>query len=135
MTDTSRCSRAPTPLYDPDISPVPATWLALTEQERLALVVAHHRDSGADVGNIDGHAAAHVAVETQLALGEPVSIAPTLAKLLHCGLPRHEAVHAIAGVLTAALKSSLAEPGGMATFNERYTAGLAELALTWAVDT
>lgn len=121
-------------IYEPEVAPDPVRWLALGESERIRLVAAFHHHCGADVPNIDGHCSAHVAVENQLALGEPAILRPVLDAMLRAGLTRHDALHAVAAVLMTTLKSALAEPGRMSRFNEEYAARLAELGRAWAVD-
>lgn len=87
--------------YDPLQAPEPDEWQALDESERMALVQHYHEEAGDDIseGAETIHAAIHVIVENQLAMGvEPVPA--TLAKLTRQGLNRHEAVHAIGAVLS-----------------------------------
>ena len=85
--------------YDPERAPDPEGWLALDEQERIALIAAHHRRTGAKLPNRQLHAAIHVVVENQLAEGIAV-VQETLERLLADGLDRHEAIHAIGSVVT-----------------------------------
>ena len=84
--------------YDPSISPDPAHWMAMTEEERLIQVVEYHERTKVTLPNARLHAALHVTVENQIAQ----QYAPTveaLARLTGEGLPRHEALHAIAEVV------------------------------------
>ena len=85
--------------YDPDVAPSAADWLALDEDERMALVTSYHRRLKIKLPNIELHAVIHVVVENQLAMGERVVIA-TLARLQAEGLDRHDALHAIGSVLS-----------------------------------
>lgn len=87
--------------YEPSRSPDPEEWLVLDESERIELVREYILEGGEeipeDAENI--HAAIHVVVENQIALGvEPVPA--TMAKLARQGLDRHEALHAIGAVLS-----------------------------------
>ncbi len=85
--------------YDPDQTPNPEEWLALDEQLRLGLVESFHRRARVALPNVTIHAAFHVVVENQLAENyEPTARAMT--RLTTEGLSRHEAVHAIASVVT-----------------------------------
>ena len=84
--------------YDPNITPDPASWLALDEAARIDLVLDYHADSGLEIDNERVHATLHVVVENQVALAE-VSVPATVERLLRQGLDRHEAVHAIGAVL------------------------------------
>ncbi len=86
--------------YDPFRAPEPAEWLTLDESERIELVERYHLESGSEVGDAPAsvHAAIHVAVENQIAMGEE-GVPEALARLMRQGLTRHEAVHAIGSVL------------------------------------
>lgn len=79
--------------YDPDTPPSPTDWLDLDESLRLLLVTEYHQGDIAD-SRLRLHAAIHVVVENQIALGEEVVI-DALARLQREGLSRHEAIHAI----------------------------------------
>lgn len=84
--------------YDPARAPDAGEWLALDEQERIALVAAHHRRTRAKLPNLQLHAAIHVVVENQIA--ERIAVVQeTLEKLRAEGLDRHEAIHAIGSVV------------------------------------
>lgn len=84
--------------YEPSKTPDSAEWLALDEQERVALVEEFHRRARVDLPNVKLHATMHVVVENQLALNdEPV--VRGLARLIKEGLTRHDAIHAIGSVV------------------------------------
>jgi hypothetical protein len=83
--------------YDPEITPDPAEWLALDEQERIHLVEAHHRAARIKVPNVNVHAVFHAIVENQIAAGLE-SVARAMARLVNEGLSRHDALHAIGSV-------------------------------------
>lgn len=85
--------------YDPDIPPDASEWLAADETDRLALVTDYHHGSDLPESRLRLHAAIHVVVENQIALGEPVVI-ETLSRLQQEGLSRHDAVHAIGMVVS-----------------------------------
>ena len=85
-------------LDDPD----PKKWLTLDQSDRAEQVVEYHRSLGpphATIANLRLHAAIHVIVETQLALGFFAETGATLLRLMNEGLDRHEAVHAIGSVV------------------------------------
>lgn len=84
--------------YDPTHAPDPELWLESDEQERLDAVSKHHRRSRVRVGDIELHAAVHVAVENQLAEGVAATV-DTFRRLLDEGLCRHDAIHAIGTVV------------------------------------
>jgi hypothetical protein len=89
---------SPLKRYDPAVNPGAGQWLGLDEEERLELVRAHHRRTRVKLPNQNLHAMAHVVVENQLAEKLPV-VVETLSRLLAEGLDRHDAIHAIGGVL------------------------------------
>ena len=84
------------------------------EAARLAQAMREHPEyreawesadeTGEDDYTINGvnpfvHLTMHVAVETQIAQGDPPETAATLNRLVAAGLPRHEAVHRIANLI------------------------------------
>jgi hypothetical protein len=85
--------------YDPLATPNPQEWLALDEQKRIDLARDYHRRANIDLPNDTVHAVLHAVVETQVALGDEISVERTLRRLMSEGLDRHEAVHAIGSVL------------------------------------
>lgn len=89
--------------YDPLKPPSITDWTELDESERLDLVRAYHQKQGDDLPNPDVHAVAHVIVENQAALADETPIASVMERLIQEGLDRHEAIHAIGGVLMEAL--------------------------------
>ena len=95
--------------YDAEHAPDPSTWLAAPEDERLREVEAHHRAlaSHARMPKPRLHAALHLVVENQLALGEPPEVRRALDRLRRGGLPRHEAIHAIALVVADATSAAM----------------------------
>jgi hypothetical protein len=119
--------------YDPDRSPDPEWWLALDEHERMGMVEEYHRKARIRLPNARLHAAVHMIVENQIALGDEIPVAATLDRLIRQGLDRHEAVHAIGSVLAAHIHSLLGDelaPRGDP--NVPYFAELAELTpQTW----
>jgi hypothetical protein len=89
-------------LYDPDLAPDPQEWLALDEQERIALVEAHHLAVRVRLPNAKVHACVHAIVENQIAEGYPCVI-QAMVRLGSEGLSRHDALHAIGSVLAEQL--------------------------------
>ena len=85
--------------YDPHIPPDPAEWLALDELERLDRVSDYHRRDAVPLENEQFHATLHLIVENQAALGDETPVRRAIERLMAEGLDRHEAVHAVAGVL------------------------------------
>ncbi len=51
----------------------------------------------------------HVVVENQIAMGDEIPVRDTLVRLMSEGLDRHDAVHAIATVLTNLIYASSKE--------------------------
>jgi hypothetical protein len=62
--------RQPMQRYDPLKAPDPQEWLALDEQERIALAQDYHRRARIRLPNATAHATAHAIVENQIALGD-----------------------------------------------------------------
>jgi hypothetical protein len=86
--------------YDPLEPPPPEEWLDTDEAERLSLVEDYHRRARIRLPNVRVHATFHVVVENQVAIGDEIPVSRTLARLMNKGLDRHEALHAIASVLS-----------------------------------
>jgi len=120
-------------LYDPEFAPDPEAWLALEERERLELVESAHDEELDDLPNPTLHCAMHVAVETQVAMGEQLPVAGHLARLIADGLARHEAVHAVASVLAEHMFNIMKHPQKFSRDpNEAYYAALRRLsARSW----
>jgi hypothetical protein len=109
--------------YDPDTAPNPEEWLALDEDERILLVKDFHRRARVQLPNANVHAAMHVAVENQIALGDSLPVKRELERLKRDGLDRHDAVHAIASVLADHMFTLVNEPQAIAGDpNEAYKA-------------
>lgn len=122
--DMAPLGGAKTMHYDPNRGLDAAAWLELDEAERISLVMDYHRRARIKLPNAKLHAATHTIVENQAALGGAYVVAGTLERLMHEGLDRHEAVHAVGSVLMGQvlrLKGDL---------NEAYTQKLAELSAT-----
>ena len=86
--------------YDPLESPPPEKWLDTDEVKRLRLVEDYHRRARIRLPNVRVHASLHVIVENQVAIGDEIPVGRTLARLMNKGVDRHEALHAIASVLS-----------------------------------
>jgi hypothetical protein len=96
--------------YNPAMPPSSEAWLNLSEQRRHDLVATFHRVNQLKSGDANLHAAMHVIVENQIAMG----FNPTLRameRLQTQGLSRHDAVHAIGSVLAGLLFTSIRNPG------------------------
>jgi hypothetical protein len=87
------------PKYHPDRSQNATWWCALTEEERIDFVRDHHRRAGVQLPNAKLHAVTHVVIENQVLLGDETPVASALERLMHEGLSRHDAIHAIGSVL------------------------------------
>jgi hypothetical protein len=86
--------------YNPERAVNPIEWIYLDEQERLDLVERYHRKKRIKMPNSMLHAVFHVIVENQVALGSRIPVQKTLERLIREGLNRHDAIHAIASVLS-----------------------------------
>ena len=101
--------------YDPLRAPASQEWLDMGELSRIALVENYHRRAGIPLPNARLHATFHVIVENQAALGDETPAAKTLERLMNEGVDRHEAIHAVASVLSDHITdvlsgSSLSDP-------------------------
>ena len=83
-------------------------WLKLEDEERIALVLDYHEnhDEEFEGESIRLHAAMHVVVENQIALGEAY-VEKTVARIMRQGVSAHEAIHAIAAILSEDIVSLL----------------------------
>lgn len=97
--------------YDPDRGPDPRDWLSEDEGMRIHLVSEYHERSGkgASIPNVRLHSSFHMIVENQVAEGTPPETAQTLERLIGQGLSRHDAVHAVGGVVAGLLHAALAK--------------------------
>ena len=86
--------------YDPMTDPDPEEWLQLDEGARMLLVEDYHKRARARLPNPALHATIHTIVENQVAMGDETAARDTLARLMSEGLDRHDAIHAIGGVLS-----------------------------------
>jgi hypothetical protein len=113
--------------YDAYDQPHSATWLELDENARVDAVVAYHRRAGVKLENLKLHAITHVVVENQVALGEPTPVPDTLKRLVDEGLDRHEAIHAIGGILMSIVFDVSHDPDVAGDITARYSRELAKL--------
>ena len=113
--------------YDPLDAPNPEEWLSLDEAERIRLVSDYHRRAKPRPPNARAHAAIHVIVENQVALGDEYPVQHTANRLVGEGLDWHEAIHAIGSVLIEHMNDILRDPSPGPNLNELYLAALAQL--------
>ena len=106
--------------YNPIYTLDPDEWLALDEGERLLLVIEYHRRTEVELPSEEGHAATHVVVENQAALGNAVPTQATLERLMREGLDRHDAVHAVGSVLLNHVQDILSRADEGPDPNTRY---------------
>ena len=74
--------------------------LLVNASERMQLVRRYHRRQRIRLPNETIHTVVHVIVENQVALGDEFPAKAVLLRLMKEGLDRHEAIHAIASVLS-----------------------------------
>ncbi len=118
--------------YDPLDAPGFEEWLALDEQERIALARDYHGRARIRVPNVAAHAAVHAIVETQIALGDETPARRTAQRLMDEGLDRHEAIHAIGSVLVEFMTDLMKAPESGGDPNVAYFAALERLtAANW----
>ena len=85
--------------YDPNHPPDPARWLAQKEMDLLDIVERYHKRAGVMLLNPRQHAALHVMVENQVALGDRTPVRDAVDRLMEEGMSRHDALHAVGAVL------------------------------------
>jgi hypothetical protein len=101
-------TRRAKPKYRADRSPEPEFWERLSEDEQIDAIVSHHRIRSIKLPDQILHATAHLMVEQQLASGEAPHVVATCERLIREGLTRHDAIHAIAWVLTILINEAAA---------------------------
>jgi hypothetical protein len=113
--------------YDPHAHIISDAWLALDESERMQLVAQYHRRQRIRLPNETIHAATHVIVENQVALGDTFPAKAVLLRLMNEGLERHEAIHAIGSVLSETLFAAMRERHVESDLNADYVDKLKSL--------
>jgi hypothetical protein len=113
--------------YEANEQPHSEFWLELDESERIDAVMDYHRQARVKLENPELHATAHVVVENQVALGEATPVPATLDRLMHEGLDRHEAIHAIASILMSIVSDVTREADDGGDVNGKYRRELAKL--------
>ncbi len=113
--------------YDPLNAPDPDEWQSMDEDERISLVMEHHRESGVELPNERTHTAIHVIVENHIALGDEVPTQAIVERLIREGLDRHDAIHAVGSVLVNFMHELLGGGEAAPNANERYYEELKKL--------
>jgi hypothetical protein len=112
--------------YDPLREPDRSDWLETDEQVRVLIVEEYHKKHRIELPNHALHAGIHTIVENQLAEGLPVPC-ETLLRLMHEGLDRHDAIHAIGSVLTEHIFALLNSGTANSDSNDQYYQSLHDL--------
>ena len=112
--------------YDPNRPVVAEEWSQLDEGEQIELVAEHHRRARIRLPNLRLHAGLHVTVENQVLLGDETPIAAALQRRMGEGLDRHDAIHAIASVLSVVMYDAVTgkEAGDLKAAYYNEVAGL-----------
>lgn len=84
--------------YNPNRPINAEVWLALEEEERIAVVQLYHEKVGADYEGMRMHCMIQATVETQLAMKLP-EVRAAFRKLRLKKVRRHDALHAIGNAL------------------------------------
>ena len=90
------------------------------EDECLELVREYHRRAGDELQDERLHAVIHVIVENQAAMDDEVPTRATLERLMREGLDRHDAVHAVGGVLMGHLQAMLGDGDAAPDINQGF---------------
>jgi hypothetical protein len=115
--------------YNPLRAPDPQAWLALDEMDRIELARRYHQRARVKLPSPEAHAAIHVVVENQAAMGDETPVAAAVERLMGEGLNRHDAIHAVGNVLAQYLWEG---SRGEETTPDAYYANFAELtAQSW----
>jgi hypothetical protein len=85
--------------YDPDRAPDPVRWRTQNEMELIEIVQRYHRRERIWLADERVHAALHVMVENQVALGDATPVGAAVDRLMGEGMSRHDAIHAVGAVL------------------------------------
>lgn len=120
-------SRMSSKKYNPLIVPHPEKWLALPEDERIALIKTYHEQEGIEMPNFFIHAMMHTVIENQAALGDEMPVAAKLLSLQKEGLDRHDAIHAVASVLANYLFDAANDNSASNDVNADYEEGVRQL--------
>ncbi len=118
--------------YDPSATLNPEKWDLLDEDEKMALVQQYHEESDSDLPDLALHSLVHTIVENQIALGDEIPVAATLARLEREGLDRHDAIHAIASILVNYLHEILSGSDAKSGHEQYYEAVTALTAESWS---
>ena len=116
-------------IYDPLTAPDPGEWQSMGEDDRIGLVIEHHRRANVKLPNEQVHAVIHVVVENQIALADEEPTEATLVRLMDEGLDRHDGIHAIGHVLVNFVQELLGDDPAPSV-KERYNDELMELKAT-----
>ena len=115
--------------YDPEVAPAPEKWNALDQMERMFLIEDYHSQTQDLADSPQGHATIHAIVENQVAMGGATPVAAELDRLMHEGLGRHDAVHAVGAILLEHMHTAMeGDPDeDPETRNQRYYANLKKM--------
>jgi hypothetical protein len=109
--------------YNPKKTPDPEKWNASEETERLFAIERSHKKN---MPQLRLHAAIHMVVENQVALGDETPVRQTLDRLQEEGLDRHDAIHAIGSILAGHLHGIMTD-GGNGDVNKEYFSRIKKL--------
>ncbi len=113
--------------YDPETSPDPDLWLKTDEFELEDVIMQYCMANEADLPDVYMHAHFHMAVETQVAMGDEIPVAETFRRLMADGLSRHDAVHAVGWVLSQHMFDAVQNPGEGTDLDIEYYEKLSKL--------
>lgn len=114
--------------YDPHCEPDAEAWLAADQDERAVLVMDYHCEAGIKLERNAVHAAMHTIIETQIATGgEMLPVRVKIRQLMAQGLDRHDALHAVGGVMLEQMQRMVRTGREWSEDSDRYFNALRRL--------
>ena len=115
--------------YDPRQAVDAEVWNASDDDAKLEAVLRFHRRERHPLpkDRARAHALFHIVIENQIAMGGEYVAQAVLERLIGEGLDRHQAVHAMASVMTDHVYNASKWGGPGAEFGGEYTRKLTQL--------
>ena len=121
MSSTTKWTTIPTS------APIPRIGLRSRRRERLRQAKDYHRRYDALLAEPEIHAAVHVVIENQIAMGDETPACEALERLMAEGLTRHEAVHALGSVFTEMIVAAANDKEAEGSHADAYNDAIARI--------